>query len=100
MPDHVHWLVEGSDDSANLRQFVRAAKQSTVYHFTQHSGQRLWQENYFDRTLRREDTVADVVRYLLNNPIRAGLVETLGDYPYWGSGVCSREELVESICRS
>jgi putative transposase len=100
MPDHVHLLIEGSDESADLRGFVRAAKQSTGYQFTQRSSQRLWQENYFDRTLRREDTVVTVTKYLLNNPLRAGLVESLKDYPHWGSGVCSREDLLESISRS
>ena len=100
MSDHVHLLVEGSNDAADLRRFVRAAKQSTGYEFTRRTGHRLWQENYFDRTLRREDAVASVVRYLLINPIRAGIVEALRDYPYWGSGVCTREELLESISRS
>lgn len=97
MPDHVHLLLEGQHPSANLRRFVRAAKQGAGYDFSKRSGTRLWQENYFDHTLRHDEATIEVVRYLLNNPVRAGLVESLDAYPHWGSGVCTREELLETL---
>lgn len=97
MPDHVHCLLEGQHADANLRRFVRAAKQGAGYAFAQRCGNRLWQPNYFDHTLRHDEATIEVVRYLLNNPVRAGLVESLDAYPHWGSGVCTREELLETL---
>jgi hypothetical protein len=47
--------------------------------------------------LRQEEDRRTVIRYLLNNPIRAGLVASLNDYPYWGSGLWTREQLIEEI---
>src|SRR6266581_7725695 len=48
MPDHVHLLVEGLNDHADLRQFAKMAKQrSGASHALSASG-RLWQEGYWE----------------------------------------------------
>jgi hypothetical protein len=52
---------------------------------------------FYDHVLRAEEDRAAVIRYLLENPIRAGLVRNLLEYPYWGSGLCAREELLEVL---
>ena len=44
-------------------------------------GSRLWQPGYFDRALRAEEDVRRVARYIVANPLRAGLCERIGDYP-------------------
>jgi len=38
---------------------------------------------YHDRALRREYDVVRVARYIIANPLRAGLVDKVGDYPHW-----------------
>ncbi|MNN88845.1 hypothetical protein D3C81_2065800 [compost metagenome] len=43
----------------------------------------LWQKGFHDRALRREEDLVRVARYVVANPLRAGLVEKLGDYPLW-----------------
>jgi len=43
----------------------------------------LWQQGFHDRALRREDDLVKMARYVVANPLRAGLVERLGDYPLW-----------------
>ncbi len=95
MPDHLHVVVEGFDDTSNLPRFVRLAKQQTAYHFKRVTGERLWQDSYFDRTLRRDDDLGAMIRYVLDNPVRAGLVSTPMEYPHWGSQVTSRAGLLE-----
>jgi hypothetical protein len=37
------------------------------------------------------------IRYILNNPVRAGLVENATEYPYSGSGTVSVEELADGL---
>jgi hypothetical protein len=43
----------------------------------------VWQTGYHDHALRREEDIVQVSRYVVANPLRAGLVELLGDYPLW-----------------
>lgn len=51
----------------------------------QHLGRtgRFWQKRYHDHALRKEDNLKQMARYVVANPLRAGLVKRLGDYPLW-----------------
>jgi putative transposase len=97
MPDHVHVLATGRSDGSDLRRFLKDWKQQTGHAYKQAAHIKLWQGGFYDHVLRAEEDRAAVVRYLLENPIRAGLVRNLLEYPYWGSGLCSREELLEVL---
>jgi len=55
MPDHVHLLLEGVSEAANLAEAIRAWKQRTRYDWKRRHGTPLWQEGFHDRVLRAED---------------------------------------------
>ena len=42
-----------------------------------------WQDGFHDHALRKEDDLIDVARYIVANPVRAGLVRKVGDYSLW-----------------
>ena len=94
MPDHLHVLVEGMSEQANSRKFTDAFRQVSGFHFKQAHETRLWQEGYFDHVLRKEDATIAVVRYIVLNPVRAGLCADASAYPLLGS---SRYELSEIL---
>jgi REP element-mobilizing transposase RayT len=85
MPDHVHMLLEGASETADLRDAVSRWKQWTGYSWRVRHGVRLWQPGYHDRVLREADDTQAVVGYVLQNPVRAGLARTPGEYPHVGS---------------
>jgi len=97
MPDHVHALVTGTSATSDLQQFARRWKQDTGFAHSKIAKARLWQGGFYDHVLRADEDRQEVIRYLLNNPIRAKLVSDLRDYPFWGSGVCTREQLIEEL---
>ena len=97
MPDHVHVLATGTSDDSNLQGFVNAWKQETGYAHRQSTQAKLWQGGFYEHVLRGDEDRTAVIRYLLENPIRAGLARSRRDYPFWGSSVCSRDELVETL---
>lgn len=97
MPDHVHLLVEGADDGANLPKFVKLAKQHSGYAFKQKYRQRLWQEGYYEHVLRDAEKTEEVIEYIVSNPVRSRLVESPDDYPHWGSTEYPRKEILEFI---
>jgi putative transposase len=99
MPDHLHLLVEGLSDGADLRNFVRIFKQQSSYAWLQTHERPLWQRGYFDRVLREEDDTVTVARYILDNPIRAGIVDAPEEYRYLGSLTMELEDLLESVRR-
>jgi REP element-mobilizing transposase RayT len=78
MPDHMHWLMQLGAD-ASLAKVVGAVKAVTAHGI----GRRIWQDGFHDHALRQEEDLVEVARYIVANPVRAGLVERAGDYPHW-----------------
>ena len=85
MPDHLHWLFCLRDFRA-LSQVISNIKRKSAYRINQYNnrvGSPVWQAGFHDYALRKEDEIKDVSRYIVANPLRAGLVDKIGDYPYW-----------------
>ena len=83
MPDHFHWLIELRKGSlADLMRQVKSKSTRSVNGVSGRKG-RLWQQSFHDRALREEDDLVKMARYVVANPLRAGLVERIGDYPLW-----------------
>jgi putative transposase len=78
MPDHLHWLLEltGQADLSRILQSVKGLSAKQI-------GHRFWQPGYHDRALRKEEDIKAIARYVVANPLRAGLVKRIGDYPHW-----------------
>lgn len=84
MPDHFHWLVRlGSvSDLSGLVKQVKARSAQQINRLRSRSGT-VWQRGFHDRAVRRDENIRNIARYVVANPIRAGLVEDLGRYPFW-----------------
>ena len=96
MPDHAHLLVEGTADKADFCRFAAMSKQRSAYYTRLLTSGRLWQPGYFERVLRDEDDTFNVARYVLHNPVRAGLVTSPADYPFLGSAVLAKDDFIGS----
>jgi putative transposase len=96
MPDHVHLLVEGTAQQSHLPSFVSLAKQRAAFLVKRTLQLRLWQQGYFERVLRDDDDAFNVARYVIQNPVRAGLVQSPGQYPFIGSSILTKEQLIGS----
>jgi len=84
MPDHVHWLMQLTGRKS-LSAVVRTVKAASAMRINRMRGSRepLWQKGFHDHALRREEDVRALARYVIANPLRAGLVERIGDYSLW-----------------
>jgi len=100
MPDHVHMLVEATREDADLKRFIKSAKQLSGYYFRRASHQPLWQRYAYEHVVRRDEVTAAIARYIVENPLRAGLVVEVLAYPHWGSSVCTRAELLDYTARA
>lgn len=79
MPDHVHWLF----------QLIGTQPLSVVVGSMKSFSSRpigigeFWQRGYFDHQLRTNEALRTHARYLTENPLRAGLVTNIAEYPWW-----------------
>ncbi len=84
MPDHLHWLFTLNDTQplSQAMKIFKARSALKVNHSLGETGS-VWQRAYYDHAMRAEEDVKSVARYMIANPLRAGLVENIGDYPLW-----------------
>jgi putative transposase len=95
MPDHLHLVVEGREEWSSLKKFASLAKQLSGFHYKQRLGCTLWQRYSYEHVVRHDESLARLVRYVLENPVRRDLVRHPREYPYLGSGSYSLDELLD-----
>ena len=92
MPDHTH-LIAVAPDGVDVAAFMYHFKRAAGFACNRLLGWQgpFWQRSYHDHVIRKEEDLDAVRRYVLENPIRAGLVEEPEDYPFAGSLLLERE---------
>ena len=83
MPDHWHGIVHARDES--ISRIVQRLKCNVARRVNLARAGRgpVWAAAFHDRGLRGEAAMLAMARYIVLNPVRAGLVSRPGDYPYW-----------------
>ena len=78
MPDHLHWLMQLGNDRS-LSSVVATIKSVSAHRLAR----KIWQDGFHDYALRKKEDIQGTARYIVANPLRAGLVKKIGDYPHW-----------------
>jgi REP element-mobilizing transposase RayT len=86
MPDHVHLLFTplrdhngGHYGMAEIMQSIKSVSSRRINQALARCG-RVWQTESFDHVLRSRESVRQKAAYICENPVRAGLVESVEDY--------------------
>lgn len=84
MPDHIHILLSLTDRyQKSLQNLVSAFKRYTTRVTNElFSIKPLWQKNFYDHVVRKEELLLEITEYILNNPVRKGIVSNWEEYPY------------------
>ena len=84
MPDHWHAMIQ-LFPGAQLPAVVRRAKAVSARAVNQarRAEGAVWARAFHDRALRDEERVRDAARYVVANPVRAGLARSVREYPFW-----------------
>lgn len=86
------YTVAGASD---VRSLIARAKQSSGFLYKKRHGERLWQRYGYERVVRDSESTQRIVRHVLENPVRKGLVDHPRNYRFVASGVVSLDELLE-----
>jgi putative transposase len=84
MPDHLHWLLVlgENEDLSRLVGLFKGRSAREVNKALNRKGP-LWQRAFYDHALRKDEDVRKLARYIVANPVRAGIVKRAADYPLW-----------------
>ncbi len=82
MPDHVHFFCAPRKLDIALSAWVRHWKRAFSLLRVEGAGD--WQRDYWDTRLRHHESYSEKWAYVQQNPVRAGLVTRLEDWPFLG----------------
>lgn len=83
MPDHLHWLFcLRSGGLGAVVQKMKCRSANSINRARDHRGS-LWQAGFYDRRVDTEESLHRQARYVIENPMRAGIVSNIEEYPYW-----------------
>jgi REP-associated tyrosine transposase len=86
MPDHLHLLLALLKEGVALSRWVADLKRWTVREAKEEAhAQLVWQANFYEHIVRKDEELATVARYILENPVRKGLAARWQEYGWCGS---------------
>jgi len=82
MPDHLHVIIQ-PQGAVPVHRYIRSLKGRATYllHKAGVVG-RIWQRSFYDHIVRLAEDLPIAVRYVLENPVRSGLVNGFSEYPW------------------
>ena len=83
MPDHLHWLIQLQEIPLPKLVLQLKSRSAIAINKARNASGRVWQKGFHDHALRKEEGLTATARYIVANPLRAGLVQRVGDYPHW-----------------
>jgi REP element-mobilizing transposase RayT len=104
MLDHLHLLIYPTGESTIVSDFMRDFKRFTsgriarqaelegktdwVVHFqefgeeTKRAEKKVWQDSFWEQSIFTDKSMREKLNYIHMNPVRAGMVDEPGKYPY------------------
>ena len=83
MPDHLHLVVSPAESRKPISEYLKRLKGFTTHEYHRMVGTYgLLQASAHDRVKRPGESIETLVRYIADNPVRAGLVRAWTDWPY------------------
>jgi REP element-mobilizing transposase RayT len=89
MPEHVHLILTPLIDQKRqqvcfLPEILDAIKGASSHIINKKSGSRgpIWQDESFEHVLRSSESLEEKIQYVIENPVRRGLVRDAMEYPW------------------
>jgi len=88
MSNHVHLILETPEESS-LSKIMQGMNLAYTIWFNRKSGKvgHLWQDRFKSTVVERDSYLLECGRYVERNPLRAGMVKDLKEYPWSSYGV-------------
>lgn len=96
MPDHVPFVITPAEDrglaisdfSTGFKRLLRQALPKQTWE---------WQRGCFDRLLRSDENLQNKWLYIERNPVRVGLVQNVGAWPYYLGSIREQNAVGEAV---
>ena len=99
MPNHMHLLIRPLKPVPVITRWLKGSTARTANQILGRTGRAFWQDESYDRWVRGNDEFQKIVRYIEWNPVSAGLVDSIEEWP-WSSAALTGESACPTGSRS
>jgi putative transposase len=94
MPNHIHLIIDTTgfgkagplqnNGLLSLTRILASLKSYTAHESNKllHRSGQFWQQESYDHVIRDSEELRNMIRYVLNNPVKAGLVRFWQEWPW------------------
>ncbi len=92
MPNHVHVIFEPRTAVSSIMQWLKGRTARLANRILARTGTTFWQDESFDHWVRSPDELQDLISYIENNPVKAGLADSPSQWPWSSAGLNGRRQ--------
>ena len=81
MPNHIHVLLSPHIDVAKITKGMKGSTSRRANQLLGRTSEHFWQRKSFDHWVRNNDSFVRILRYIEDNPVKAGLVAQPQHWP-------------------
>jgi REP element-mobilizing transposase RayT len=89
MPNHVHVVLRPRFDLPKVISSLKALSARDANRLLRRTGRQFWAKDYFDRWIRNSVEEQRIIRYIEQNPVKAGLCSAPEDWPWCNAAVAA-----------
>ena len=84
MPNHVHLVFEHISEGRNISDIMKSIKGYSAHECNKILNRKgtFWHHENYDRIVRNQKELENIISYVLENPVNAGLTENWEKWPY------------------
>jgi len=82
MPNHVHILITPKRPLCEITKWIKGTSARRANQLLKRTGRPFWQDESFDHWVRNQAEFDQIGRYIIFNPVQAGLVMEPSQWPF------------------
>lgn len=98
MPNHVHVVSQPFQPLPEMMRWIKGSTARSANLVLERTGKPFWQYETYDHCIRNTDELNRIIRYIENNPVRAGLANRVEDWR-WSSASAGQRPTPQEIYR-
>jgi REP element-mobilizing transposase RayT len=84
MPNHVHVILQPRIELPRVMRWLKGRTARKANRILGRTGAPFWQDESFDHWIRSDQELCELIEYVEQNPVKAGLVQLAEQWP-WSS---------------
>ena len=97
MPNHVHGIFQPHTALPTIMRWLKGRTSRVANQILGRTGKAFWQDESFDHWIRSAEEHRDLIEYLENNPVQAGIVEAKEQWRWSSAGWVTDDKTRSSV---